>query len=241
MGVIRIAGLILLGVYLSACGIPIVQGSGNILREQIAVEGFERVMFSGSGELVITEGNEENLTVSGDEEVLPLITTEVRNGTLVISEEALDERLVLINEPIRYFLTVDDLTALAMNTPGTVTLEGLSGEKILLEAGGGGTITVVDLTARELVVRVGGTSTIVVSGEVELQKILIKEAGTYQGANLRSITADVTMTDAGTGTVWVVDFLDAKISGRGGLDLYGSPEVVRTGPGPGEVTNLGER
>ena len=213
MGVLRTIRYFLLGVFLSACGVSIIRGSGNILRENIEIDSFDRVLFSGSGELVITAGEEETLTILGDEVVLPLVQAEVRNGTLFISEEALDDRLVLTGAPIIYNLTVADLTALAMDKPGRITVDVLSVERILLEAGEGGTISIANLTADELIVRVGGTSTIDVAGVVGTQKILVKETGTFQAPNLLANTADVTLTESGSVTIWVEEFLDAKISG----------------------------
>ncbi len=122
---------------LSACGISVVRGSGNILRENREIDSFDRVLYSGEGELIITMEGEEFLTIIADERVLPLIKTEVRNGTLFISEEKLEDIVVVFTEPIRYFLSVDDLTALAMDTSGSVRVEELISERVLLEAGGG--------------------------------------------------------------------------------------------------------
>ncbi len=95
--------------------------------------------------------------------------------------------------------------------------------------------------AEEVIIRVGGVSTIEVAGSVVTQKLLLKESGTYEAPDLLSATADVTMTDSGSGTIWVEESLVVKISGRGSLFYYGSPAIDVSGPGPGEVNSRGAK
>ena len=51
---------------LTACGLNVVQGSGNIQTEARPVSGFDSVTFSGSGEMVITQGDSESPTVTSE-------------------------------------------------------------------------------------------------------------------------------------------------------------------------------
>ena len=89
-------------------------------------------------------------------------------------------------------------------------MEELISERVLLEAGGGGTIHVNELIAEEVIIRIGGVSTIELAGSVGVQKLLLEEFGIYEAPDLLSMTADVTMTDAGGGTIWVEESLVVK-------------------------------
>jgi hypothetical protein len=58
--------------------------SGNVVTEDRQVSGFDGIAFDGIGELIITQGDTESLTVQADENVMPHIVTEVRGSELNI-------------------------------------------------------------------------------------------------------------------------------------------------------------
>jgi hypothetical protein len=47
-----------------------------------------QVAFSGVGQLTITQGNTESLTVVADENLLPYLTSSVSNNTLQLGQQA---------------------------------------------------------------------------------------------------------------------------------------------------------
>jgi hypothetical protein len=56
--------LILIPILLMATACNVVRGSGNVITEPREVSHFNRVSMGGSGELTITQGDEESLTVN---------------------------------------------------------------------------------------------------------------------------------------------------------------------------------
>jgi hypothetical protein len=65
---------------LPACSV--VTGSGQTESETREVSGFTRVDLSGSGEVTVVQGDVESLTVEADENVLPVLTSDVSDSTL---------------------------------------------------------------------------------------------------------------------------------------------------------------
>src|SRR3712207_1838364 len=61
-----------------------VNGSGNLISETRQVAGFSAVDLDGVGELNIQQGSTESLLIEGDDNIVPLITSTVRNGRLVL-------------------------------------------------------------------------------------------------------------------------------------------------------------
>jgi hypothetical protein len=61
-----------------------VVGSGNVRTEERPVQGFTRVELSGIGDLTVTQSGSESLKVEADDNVVPLVTSEVRGNTLVL-------------------------------------------------------------------------------------------------------------------------------------------------------------
>src|SRR3954452_19692731 len=79
--------LVLLLCMLSACGS--VQGSGNLRTETRSVSGFTAVDLSEQGHLVIEQNGTEGLTITAEDNILPLLTSNVSGDRLVLGTKPL--------------------------------------------------------------------------------------------------------------------------------------------------------
>ena len=59
-----------------------ISGSGNVITQERPVSGFNKIAMSGSGELIITQGSKEGLTVEAEDNIMEYIETEVKDETL---------------------------------------------------------------------------------------------------------------------------------------------------------------
>jgi hypothetical protein len=227
---------------LTACGIWVINGSGNVVVQERPVSDFTAVNFTGFGELTVVQGEREALTVETDDNLLPYIKTTVSGGTLTIS---FDERgwmpIVRPTDSIRFQLTVKRLTHLNLSGAGTVEATALTADHLTLVESGAGRITVADLSADEVTVEMSGAGSIDLAGAVTRQTVEMSGLGEYQAGELASETAEVTLSGAGEVTVWVSDQLDAEMSGAGSIRYYGSPRVSTDSSGVGNVQNLGDK
>ena len=73
----------------SGCGVTFIQGSGKVVSESRQVSGFEKLDLALDGEVILTQGEAEMLTIEAQENLLRYIVTEVRGGTLWIGYETL--------------------------------------------------------------------------------------------------------------------------------------------------------
>ncbi|OGO16907.1 MAG: hypothetical protein A2Z14_01960 [Chloroflexi bacterium RBG_16_48_8] len=62
---------------LISCDIQTIQGSRNIITEARDVGGFNRIELEGMGKVILTQGEEESLTIEADDNLMEYITTEV--------------------------------------------------------------------------------------------------------------------------------------------------------------------
>ena len=75
--VLKVVGLLALAVLpLCACNFTAVRGSGNVVTQERQVSGFDSVALSGVGEVFITQGDKESLTVETDDNLMRYIQTE---------------------------------------------------------------------------------------------------------------------------------------------------------------------
>jgi hypothetical protein len=235
--------IVIFPLVLGACGtLRVIEGSGDVLTETRAVSDFDRVILGGIGELTLIQGEEENLEIEAEDNILPQITTEVRDGTLTISfDDAEWEEFIQPNEPIRYTLRMIDVTGLTISGAATLEADALESSSLALGLSGGGAIRVNALTASEIAVDISGVGHIALAGQVGAQSIDLSGGGAYQAAHLESNRASVDVSGLGTATLWVNDTLDVVISGGGDVNYYGDPAVTSNISGLGGVDRLGDR
>lgn len=213
-----LAGALLLTLTLGACSItfPIsgVQGSGTLKTETRSVSGFSRVTLSGVGTITIRQTGTESLTITTDDNILPLLTSTVSGGVLTLGVKPANN--LNPTKGITWNVTVRDLTGITLS--------------------GAGTIDVQDLTTSSLTTLVSGAGTVNITGSAQSQNVTVSGTGSYKGRNFTTTDTVATISGAGNAIVAASGTLNATVSGTGSVTYYGSPVVTKTISGIGSVT-----
>lgn len=220
--VVLILGI--LSLFTSACTISVryEEGSGVVIEEERAVAEFDRISFEGIGRLIITQGEEERLVIEAEDNIMPRIDTRVRGRTLQISFDTDRwENIIRPTEPIRFHLTVTDLSAIFLSGFGNIDAQGIDVENL-------------DVT-------LSGAGSIAIAGRTQQQDVNVSGAGAYDAGDLQSEVADINLSGAGSATLWVTESLDVNITGLGSVSYYGDPQVEQSVSGLGNVEALGDR
>jgi hypothetical protein len=237
----KLVGLLVIAlVLLTACGVRTIRGSGNVVTDERDVSGFDSVILSGYGRVIITQGDEEALMVETDDNLMQYIETKVSGRTLEISFTE-EKTIVDPSESIIFRLSVIDLTALATSGAGSFEIDALDADRLVVDVSGAGDIGIGSLNATDLVVIVNGAGNVELAGQVETQRIEVNGLGNYNAPDLRSQAASVDINGAGNVTMWVLGTLDVTISAAGNVEYYGSPTVTQDISGVGKVTSQGDK
>jgi hypothetical protein len=242
--IVLITGIVMVALFFvvgrTARGITILRGSGTILSEDRAVSDFQAIDFSGTGKLTIVQGEREALTIEADDNLLPYITSKVSNGTLKIEvKEGAWRPIPHPTQPVHYTVYVNKLARLEMAGAGEVYMAALHADDLELSSSGVDTISINDLTATDLAVQMSGAGSVKLAGRVTTQNVQIGGLGNYDAADLESQDAHVTLSGAGSATVWAQTELDADLSGAGIVSYYGEPHVSSSATGLVNVHSLG--
>ena len=131
--------------------------TGNRVTESREVSNFDRVFLRDYGELVITQGEQESLTIETHPDVLPQIKTEVRDGKLDIRIggswlDKLGHALStgLTRQWIKYSLTVKKLTGLEISGAARVKASDIETDRFALKLSGTGQVNIEALSAEVL-------------------------------------------------------------------------------------------
>jgi len=72
--------LTITALFLNACGMNMIVGSGKLINETRKVKDFEQIVLSVPARLVLTQNETESLEISAEDNLLPYIHTKVENG-----------------------------------------------------------------------------------------------------------------------------------------------------------------
>lgn len=216
-----------------------IKGSGNKATETREVSGFDGIDMAGVGNLIVRQTGSTSLTVEGDDNIVPLIVTEVVNGKLVIRVQ--EKSNINPKTPLVYNVTVSDLNSLGLSGAGNVEASDIKARNFSTSISGAGHVVIGNLAADSLELSLPGAGDVTLSGNVGTQKVSISGAGRYKADDLKSETANVTTSGVGSATVWVTGTLNASISGVGSIQFYGSPAVVSHASGMGSISRMGDK
>ncbi|NLG96369.1 MAG: DUF2807 domain-containing protein [Chloroflexi bacterium] len=233
---------LLIAFVIGGCGfninIDVERGSGNVITEERDVSNFDRLDLIGIGDVILTQGDREELRIEAEDNLIPLIKTEVRNGTLHIG---LTRRSVIPTEPVRFYLTMRDIRGLKTSGVSNLNAGIIETDQLDVAISGTGNMDIDELTVDKLTISVSGAGNFSAEGSADSQTVILSGAGNYDGEDLESQEADVTISGFGKVTVWVTSRLDVRISGSGSVDYYGSPQLEQQITGLGEIRRLGDK
>ena len=217
--------------------------SRDLVAEDRHVAGFDKVAVNDYGMLILGQGEHEALTIEADRDMLPKLTSDVHNGTLVLGIgggwwNRLDLSTSLNRKVIRYHLTVTRLTGLAIHGVAHVDASGIRTDHLALRLDGAGTATIGALAAEMLYVEVPSVGLVQVDGQVVAQRVHLSGAACYNAAGLKSARADVSLMGVGQVSVSVSSELTVVIRGMGIVEYHGCPAIKHSISGLGRLVSL---
>lgn len=200
------------GCYINV-GVP---GSGVSSTEQRSVDEFTAIDLSGSSEVNVICGEEQSVTVTVDDNLQEIITTEVTNGELRIgSTQSYSPKVGL-----KIDITVPTLNKLEVSGACNATIENCETEKLDLDVSGAGKLFV--------------------SGTVDRVELDMSGAGSVDLSELIAKTAKIDMSGAAKTSVNASDELDVDISGVGKVSYLGDPTIKKEVSGLGKVVKISD-
>lgn len=206
---------------------------GPAVTQTRALAGVTQVDLRTSGTLVITQGESASLQVTAGENVIDRLTSDVRDGSLVLSVSR--SPLVRLGT-VRYDLVVPSLEGVRVSGSGGVQAAGDLGPRLTVETSGSGSVRADGLKLERLEVTISGSGSVELTGGVSRQTVQISGSGGYAAERLKSREADVRISGSGSAALTVTDSLDAEVSGSGSVTYAGGAAVSARTSGSGRIT-----
>lgn len=207
------------------------------------VSGFDRVSVQYYGDVVLEQGDTEGLVIEADEEVLPRIKSEVRDGRLTIGLDVqwwewLTEWMKLtsvVDKKIRYKINMRQICGIALS--GSVNLQAaqIKSEDCSISISGSAKVQIDDFEGVQLANSVSGSGTIELAGSAQRQTLHVSGSGTIRAADFQTQEADIHISGSARALVKVAQSLNVHISGAGDVQYLGQPQVRKHISGVGRV------
>lgn len=189
-----------------------VKGSGISKSENRSVAPFTSVEVTCQGSIQVRSQGQQSLEIGGDDNIIPLLTTEVKGDTLYIrSSKEYDPK-----SKLQITISTPDLKRFSFTGAGEATLENIKNDHVEIAMKGAGSLSA--------------------SGETKDADITLSGAGSVDAKNLHAVNAKVNSSGVGSVDVYATEQLDAKASGVGEINYYGNPKTVnRQAKGIGSI------
>jgi Putative auto-transporter adhesin, head GIN domain len=229
--VILAAGCIVID--LDGCSKKKVKGSGNLISEERQVSEFNQIVLKGMGKITLASGEQQNLNIKTDDNIVSLIETTVRNGELKISHNAWNIRPTTLE----FLITVKDLKGVAVSGSGNISgKDRFFSEDFFINVSGSGNIS-LDLETQQLDSDVSGSGLIRLAGKSNSHDASITGSGKIRAFDMETRNASISITGSGDCNLNVSEKLQAKVTGSGDLRYKGRPQLSTKVTGSGSVEN----
>ncbi|AUC15065.1 hypothetical protein BTO06_07920 [Tenacibaculum sp. SZ-18] len=211
-----------------------IKGNGNVIIDKRNVGSFDKVGLSGSFNVILVSGKEGKITLEGEENILPYIITEVKNGTLIVKVK----RNTNIKTRRKLTVTVpfEDIDGVALEGSGNIIAKNtIRGNNVSFSIGGSGNIK-APVNAKKIEASIGGSGNIDLKGNGKDLKCSIAGSGNIRAYNLDVNNLSVSVAGSGDIEATVSERIKASIAGSGSVYYKGDAKYIDTDSvGSGDV------
>jgi hypothetical protein len=203
---------------------PAIKGSGVAKEETRILEAFH-ALEAGSVlqvTVAVTKGAKPGLKISGDDNLVPLVESELRDGTLILRNK--DHSNFSPKLPLLVEVITGELDGVEASGVSQVTVKaGSKVDQFTAGASGAARVAVEGLETKKAIVSTSGASNVVLKGTAESLKADAAGASQVKAEELKVEDAEVSISGASGIAVHASKSVGGDVSGASQLNLYGRP------------------
>lgn len=209
-----------------------ITGNGIAATEGRITSDFSQVLSEGAFDVHITHGDEFEVTLNAESNILPYIETDVNGNNLRIHVRGIHN--VNNRLPMKVYITTPYLDGIRQSGSGTFTTDFFEADHFDIAISGSGSVeTAVDAISVDAVI--SGSGILLISGAASDGDFRVSGSGKINAHEMELNHCDASVS--GSGNMWlnVERYINASISGSGNIYYYGNPDVEKHISGSGNV------
>jgi hypothetical protein len=201
-----------------------IKGNGKVVTVKRTTSDYDGIGIGGSFDVKLVKGNEGNITIEGEENIIPYIITEVKGNTLEVKFKK--NTNIRTTKRLTVTITYKDIDKVSLGGSGNLTSEGvIKSKNFKVSLGGSGNIA-LQTESNYVTASIGGSGNIILSGSTSDFRCSIAGSGSIKAYDLS--TDEITATIAGSGNIktTVKTRIKAKVVGSGSVYYKGNPKYT---------------
>lgn len=213
-----------------------IKGEGEIVTKTLNVEQFNSIELSGTEDVIVQQGTEQLVSVTGNDNIIQRLKTDVANGTWSIKLKKGSYKAYKLT----VYITIPTIKEITLSGTGSIYLKDFENQKnIAFKLSGTGNINVNSLVGNEkMKIDLSGTGNFVANSifsTVQNLDISMSGTGSYLGFPINTKEANIFLMGSGNCNVSSSKKLEANISGSGNIMYKGKPEISKKITGVGNL------
>lgn len=237
----KLLSLTLVVVFTASCSAQWgkkIKGNGNTVTIDRSVGDYDAIGLAGWFDVDLVAGNEGEITLEGESNLLEYIKTEVKNGKLTIKvEKGVNLKPSSWDNGIKITIPIESINSVALSGSGDIVGKTtIKTDSFKTAMSGSGDIT-LDVESNSVGASMSGSGDITLSGTTNNFDVTISGSGDIKAYELEADNVDATVSGSADIKVTAKKMLKARVSGSGDISYRGNPEKVDTKTaGSGDIT-----
>lgn len=220
---LTVYGLFLIGFTTNAQSNKI-KGNGHVVSETRKTSDYDAIKATGFFDIDLVAGNEGNITIKGEENILAAIVIEVEDNTLKIYTKKNFNISPSAGKKVEITVPFEKISELTMSGSGDVTSKNpIKNDKFVAKLSGSGDVDLYVLT-NSFEFNLSGSGDVKLKGSSDNLAVKLSGSGDIQAGDLKAKNADVSISGSGDVKINCNESLTARVSGSGDILYAGNPE-----------------
>ena len=198
-----------------------VKGNGKVISKERVLQVFTSIDVSGAANIYLTQNDTQNLTIETDENLEPIIITEVKDGVLKIYNKE------NINNPtkLNIYISVKELNNLKVSGANDIIMKNKFKSSFFQINCSGASDLKLNLESTTLNIASSGAGDIELEGSATDVVFDISGASEISAYQFACKNAKINMSGAGSIKINASDNISGKVSGASALYYKGKPSI----------------
>ncbi|MGX1930670.1 head GIN domain-containing protein [Flagellimonas sp. 2504JD4-2] len=215
-----------------------VKGNGDVVTIERSVGDYDAVTLAGWFDVELVDGQEGELSLKGESNLLEYIKTEVKNGKLVIKvEKGVNLRPSNWKGGIHITVPVESINAVALSGSGDIVGKTtLKADEFSAKMSGSGDIT-LSVQAQSVSAALSGSGDIRLNGTAGDFSVQVSGSGDVSAYDLEAENVTAQVSGSADVRVTANQSINAQVSGSGDIHYRGNPDKIRSkASGSGDIS-----
>lgn len=202
-----------------------VKGNGVIKTETRTTSDYDKISVSGSFSVVLTSGNEGKISITGEDNILDYVVTEVEDGNLKIKFKK--HFNIRYNKRVEVTIPIEKINGLALSGSGSITsTTEIKATNFETAQSGSGKIS-LNINTQKMDATLSGSGQLLLSGSTTDFDISLSGSGRIDSRKLNSENVSAQVSGSGNITITTSKSIKADVSGSGQINYAGNPKIVK--------------